>query len=311
MSSGLFALLDDVALIARAAAASVDDISAAALKAGTKSAGVVIDDAAVTPRYVVGFAADRELPIIRKIAIGSLRNKILFLLPAAVALGAFAPWAITPLLVLGGLFLAFEGTEKIIEKLFHHGPADDAALKDEAATIRGAIRTDFILSAEIMALTLATVTDQPIGTQAVILGVVGLFITFLVYGVVALIVKADDLGVYLIATRKRGPLPLIGKGLVLGMPKFLALLSVVGTVAMLWVGGGILIHSLEVYGIHGPEHVLHDVSEWAAHALPAAGAAAGWLAGALFSALVGLAAGAVIVGLMHLAASVGLVRSHH
>ena len=153
MSTGLLALLDDAALIARTAAASLDDVAAASMKATSKSLGVVIDDAAVTPKYVVGFAAERELPIVKKIAVGSLKNKLLFILPAALILGYFANWMIHPLLLLGGLFLSYEGAEKIISKFFHHEESD--MQKSEAETVKGAIRTDFILSAEIMALALA------------------------------------------------------------------------------------------------------------------------------------------------------------
>ena len=203
MASGLFALLDDVAAIAKIAATSLDDVTAAAGRAGSKAVGVVIDDAAVTPGYAVGFTPDRELPIVAKIAVGSLRNKFLFLLPGALALSAFAPWAVTPLLMLGATFLCFEAAEKIYEALVHtaHGP-DDAALalssaELETQKVQGAIRTDMILSAEIMAITLNDVTSQPIGLQAAVLAVVGLALTIGVYGVVALIVKMDDIGLNL------------------------------------------------------------------------------------------------------------------
>ena len=299
MSSGLFALLDDVALIARTAAASLDDVAAATLKAGSKSAGVVIDDAAVTPKYVLGFAAERELPIIRKIGIGSLRNKLLVLLPAALALSFLAPWAITPLLMLGGFYLAFEGAEKIAEVVFGHGhTAAEKAPLDEATTVKGAIRTDFILSAEIMALTLSTVSDQPLVTQAMVLGFVGVFITFIVYGAVAIIVKADDVGVALAARGPGGLLPAFGRLLVKGMPYVLQLLSIVGTAAMLWVSGGILIHGLEVYHVSWPEHLVHDASVYVTAHAPVLAGALGWLTGAVMMGVVGLAAGAVIVLLM-------------
>ncbi|EYD73672.1 DUF808 domain-containing protein [Limimaricola hongkongensis] len=299
MSSGLFALLDDVALIARTAAASLDDVAAATLKAGSKSAGVVIDDAAVTPKYVLGFAADRELPIIRKIGIGSLRNKILVLLPAALALSFLAPWAITPLLMLGGLFLAYEGAEKIAEVLLGHGHgAQKDAPLDEDSTVKGAIRTDFILSAEIMALTLSTVADQPFVTQAVVLGLVGIFITFIVYGAVAVIVKADDLGIALAARGPGGLLPAFGRFLVKAMPYVLKLLSIVGTAAMLWVSGGILIHGLEAYHIALPGHLVHDATEFVATQAPILPGALGWLTGATMMGVVGLAVGAVIVAAM-------------
>jgi uncharacterized protein len=259
LSGGLLAILDDVAAIAKVAAASLDDVAAQAVKAGGKAAGIVIDDAAVTPRYVVGFAADRELPIVGKIAWGSLKNKLIFLLPGALLFNYFAPWAITPLLIVGGAYLCFEGYEKIHGMISPaHSQADDAAsiatdasaLEDEKVT--GAIRTDLILSGEIMAITLASVATASFTTQAAVLAVVGLGITLVVYGAVALIVKADDFGVAL--ARRDRALKSLGLGIVKAMPGLLATLSIVGTLAMLWVGGGIIIHSLAVYGWTGLEH---------------------------------------------------------
>ncbi len=262
MSGGLLALLDDVAAIAKVAAASLDDVAAQTAKAGAKAAGIVIDDAAVTPRYVVGFAAERELPIVAKIAWGSIRNKLLLLLPAALALNALAPWAITPILLVGALYLCFEGFEKLHEMLApSHAAAEEAGTTTadpaalEAAKVAGAIRTDMILSAEIMAITLSTVADRSFAMQAAVLALVGLGITVVVYGVVALIVKADDFGVALAA--RGGPLSRrLGEGIVRAMPHLLSLLSIVGTLAMLWVGGGIVLHSLAGYGWAGPEHAV-------------------------------------------------------
>lgn len=293
MSTGLLALLDDVSAIAKVAAASIDDVAAHAGRAGAKAAGVVIDDAAVTPRYVVGFDASREVPIIGRIALGSLRNKLLILLPAALLLSAFAPWLITPLLVLGGVYLCFEGTEKVLEwirphaaEAAHVAPAADA-LHLENQRVAGAIKTDFILSAEIMAIALATMPAADIWTQAVVLAVVGLAITFGVYGVVALIVKADDIGVALV---RRG----IGAGalLVRGMPVVLKVLSVVGTLAMIWVGGGIILHGLEAFGVPGPAHLAHG----AGAAL--GGGLAGWAAEAAVAGAAGLVVGAAAIPLM-------------
>ncbi len=292
MSSGLFALLDDVTVIAKTAAASLDDVAAATVKAGSKSAGVVIDDAAVTPKYVLGFAAERELPIVRKIAVGSLRNKLLILLPAALALSLLAPWLITPLLMLGGLYLAFEGTEKVVEFLTRKESAEkEAHARDEATTVKGAIRTDFILSAEIMALTLSTVADQSFTTQAVVLGLVGVLITFVVYGAVAIIVKADDVGAAL--ALRQGAVAALGRGIVLVMPYLLTLLSVVGTLAMLWVSGGILAHGLAGYGLDAPEHWIEEVAHAVEAAAPFLPATLGWITQA---ALLGL--GALVVGLV-------------
>src|SRR3954471_10075474 len=204
MSSGLVALLDDVAGIAKIAAASLDDVGAAAGKAGVKAAGVVVDDTAVTPGYAMGFTPDRELPIVWKIAVGSFRNKLLFLLPGALFLSAFAPWSLTPILMVGGAYLAFEATEKIIEAFVEHevagDEAEDFALSSaelEAQKVGGAIRTDLILSGEIMAIALADVADKPLAIQAAALAIIGVLLTVAVYGVVALIVKMDDIGVHL------------------------------------------------------------------------------------------------------------------
>ena len=305
MPSGLVALLDDVAGITKLAAASIDDIGAAAGKAGTKAAGVVIDDTAVTPRYVTGFTPDRELPIIWKIAKGSLKNKLLFLLPSAIALSAFAPWAITPLLMIGGAYLCFEGTEKVFEALFHHEEHGDIpplaleAAELEREKVGGAIRTDFILSAEIMAIALADVADRPLGIQAAVLAAVGILITVAVYGVVALIVKMDDIGLHM-AERRFSPARAFGRGLVLGMPVLMKALSVIGTAAMIWVGGGIVVHGMEEFGFTALPHGLHHLAEVAGHAVPAAGGAVEWIVGAVGSGLVGLVIGAMVVAILHL-----------
>ncbi|MBY9062195.1 DUF808 domain-containing protein [Sphingomonas yunnanensis] len=304
MPSGLVALLDDVAGLTRLAAASLDDVGAAAAKAGTKAAGVVVDDTAVTPRYVTGLSPQRELPIIGKIALGSLRNKIVFLLPIAIGLSAWAPWAITPLLMLGGAYLCFEGAEKVIEALSgeHHDDTADAATDPaelERQKVSGAIRTDFILSAEIMAIALGEVSDTPLLTQAITLAVVAVAITAGVYGVVALIVKADDVGLHL-AESPSAPLRAIGRGLVKGVPVLMRWLAVIGTAAMLWVGGGILLHGAETLGWRAPQHLVHHLAERVEHGAPALGAVLGWLLTATLSGVVGLAVGGAIAGLLHL-----------
>ena len=294
MSTGLLALLDDVAAIAKVAAASLDDVALQAGKAGAKAAGVVIDDAAVTPRYVVGFDAARELPIIGRIALGSLRNKFLVLLPAALALSAFAPWLITPLLVLGGIYLCFEGTEKVLEwirppaaeEAGAAAPGDARQLED--TRVAGAIKTDFILSAEIMAIALATMPGATIATQAAVLALVGAAITFAVYGVVAMIVKADDLGVAMV---RRGIAA--GALLVRGMPVVLKVLSVVGTAAMIWVGGGIILHGLEEFGLGALPHWVHGVAKAAGAA--AGGGAVEWTVNAALAGLAGLVVGAAAI----------------
>jgi hypothetical protein len=304
MPSGLAALLDDVAAIAKLAAASVDDVGAAAGRAGAKAAGVVIDDTAVTPRYVTGFTPDRELPIIARIAKGSLRNKLLILLPAALALSALLPWAITPLLMLGAAYLCFEGAEKVWEAVAgrEHSLAEDVAelssAEHERNMVSGAVRTDFILSAEIMAIALAEVASEPFWTRAMILAVVAVAITVGVYGVVGLIVKMDDIGLHMAERRNRGS-QAVGRALVHAMPKVMAALSTIGIAAMIWVGGGIIVHGLEVFGLAGPAHLIHDAGEAAAHAVPAIGGAVEWTVGAIGSGLLGLAIGALIVAVHH------------
>jgi predicted DNA repair protein MutK len=308
MSIGLLALLDDVAAIAKIAAASLDDVAAQAAKAGVKAAGVVIDDAAVTPRYVVGFAASRELPIVAKIAVGSLRNKLLLLTPAALALSTFAPGAITLLLMAGGAYLCFEGTEKLAEKVFPHAAheaeevaapmtADAQALEDQK--VAGAIRTDFILSAEIVAITLAAVPVGGFWMQATVLVLVGIAITVGVYGGVALIVKADDAGMALARNSSsllwgaltRG----LGRILVRCMPGFLTFLGALGTAAMIFVGGGMIVHGLEVYGFGALAHLIHDAADHAAGLVPAAAGLAAWLTKAIASGFIGIGIGAALI----------------
>jgi predicted DNA repair protein MutK len=302
MSGGLLALLDDVVALTKLTAATLDDAASQAVKASAKAAGVVIDDAAVTPRYVTGLAAERELPIVGRIAAGSLKNKLLFLLPAALLLSAFLPQAITPLLMLGGLYLSFEGYEKVHHmltapsqtvqsvKVVAELAQGDKALEDEK--VSGAIRTDFILSAEIMAIALAAITAPDLLTQALVLAAVAVFITVGVYGVVALIVKADDIGVRLVQRGGivSGP---VGRALVYGMPPFLETLSLIGMLAMLWVGGGILVHGLATFGVTGPEHVMHTIAEAIGAAVPLAGDVVGWLVSAAGAAIVGVIAGAI------------------
>ena len=306
MPGGLAALLDDIAVLAKLAAASVDDVGAAAGRASAKAAGVVIDDAAVTPRYVHGFTPNRELPIVRKIAVGSLRNKLLFILPAALVLSQFLPWLLTPILMVGGTYLAFEGAEKVYEVLTGHSkkkeegalPAGAQGEEQEKSMVRGAIRTDFILSAEIMVIALNEVADEPLLSRAVILLVVAVGITVLVYGVVALIVKMDDIGLRL-ATTRNGAVATSGRLLVKAMPKVLSVLSAVGIVAMLWDGGHILHVGADELGWHPPYDLGHRVEEWV-HGVPAVGGTLAWLANTLASALVGLLVGAVVVAVLHL-----------
>jgi len=302
MSGGLLALLDDVAAIAKVAASSLDDVAAQTVKAGSKAAGIIIDDAAVTPRYVVGFASDRELPIIGKIAWGSIKNKLVILLPGALALSFFAPWAITPLLMAGGLFLCFEGYEKLHSLISPHAEAGDpAAPLDESLDakaledqkVASAIRTDMILSAEIMAITLAQITTPTFLNKAMVLAAVGIAVTIAVYGAVALIVKADDLGVHL-AKNRVGIVRGIGRGLVTGMPPFLKLLSIVGMLAMLWVGGGIILHGMAEMGWKAPEYGLLGFAKQVGDAIGVASGFIAWFIHASGGALVGVVLGWVV-----------------
>jgi len=302
MPSGLIALLDDVATIAKLTASSLDDVAGAAGKASSKAAGVVIDDTAVTPRYVVGLAPERELPIIGKIALGSLKNKLLILLPAALLLTAFAPFLIIPLLMIGGAYLAFEATEKIAELILHdHQHQEDlvdamADPKDlEELQVKGAIRTDFILSAEIMAIALANLEHLPLVTTAIALLVVALLITAGVYGVVGLIVKLDDIGLHM-AQSGNAPARAFGNALVHVVPKMLSALSIIGTAAMLWVGGGILLHGLEeLHILEIIPHTLHEFSAHAGESVGAIGPVVEWFLYALGSAVAGIVVGGIIV----------------
>jgi predicted DNA repair protein MutK len=303
MSSGLAALLDDVAAIARLAAASLDDVGAASAKASAKAAGVVVDDTAVTPTYVTGFSPERELPMIGRIALGSLRNKLLILLPAALLLSAFLPVAITPILMIGGAFLCFEGAEKILETIGAGGhghleadpdapPEDPAHL--EASKVKGAIRTDLILSAEILAIALADLSARPLPIQAAALVIVSLMVTAGVYGLVALIVKLDDIGLHL-AGRRLSATRALGRGLVRAMPVILAILENVGMVAMLWVGGGIILHGLDGTPLHVLPETLHHWAETVSSS-----AVIIWIVNALLAAAVGFLVGLVIAAIMHI-----------
>ncbi|MEP9383915.1 DUF808 domain-containing protein [Nocardioides sp. KR10-350] len=312
MSAGLFGLLDDVAAIAKMAAASVDDVSAAASRATVKAAGVVVDDTAVTPQYVTGVTPDRELPIVRKIASGSVRNKLFIILPVALVLSQFLPWLLTPILMLGGCYLSYEGAEKVWHRLRHQDEHDVPVAEEgagaERTLVSEAIRTDLILSAEIMVIALNEVADQGFWARLAILVVVGIVITILVYGVVGLIVKMDDVGLHL-AGRSSRTLQTVGRGLVKGMPILLEIISVVGTAAMLWVGGHILL--VGVHDLNGAvssgepgwhwlydriHHAEHDVS----HGVPVVGGILGWLVNTLASAVIGLVVGLLIMGLLHL-----------
>lgn len=308
MSVGLLGLLDDVAAIAKVAAASLDDVAAQAAKAGAKAAAVVIDDTAVTPQYVVGFSADRELPIVGKIAIGSLRNKLFVLLPATLFISYFLPRTLTPLLMLGGVYLCYEGAEKVLGAIAPHqahdheasvGAAAISAQKLEDEKVAGAVKTDFILSAEIMAITLAAVADASLWMQVLVLLLVGICITIGVYGLVALIVKADDIGVALARHQGRSIIGIIsrltGRGLVLAIPGFLTFLGAVGTAAMIWVGGSIIVHGLDAFDLEVVSNAIHSVAETAAHGLPSFAGVVKWTVETLLMAIIGLLIGAASI----------------
>jgi uncharacterized protein len=302
MAGGLAGLLDDIAALAKLAAASIDDVGAAAGKASAKAAGVVVDDTAVTPAYVRGLAADRELPIIKKIAKGSLRNKLLLILPAALILSAIAPTLVEIILMLGGTYLCFEGAEKIYHRFAHddHDGVDVPAVmlgpEAEAKTISGAIRTDLILSAEIMVISLKEVLNEPLVRRAIILVIVAVAITAVVYGVVALIVKMDDIGLSL-AQRTSTSSRKLGTAMVNGMPKLLTALSVVGTAAMLWVGGHILLVGAEKLGWHGPYDFVHDLEE-SVKDVSGIGGVLAWLINTAISAIIGLVVGGMVVAVV-------------
>ncbi len=310
MAGGLAALLDDIAALAKVAAASVDDIGAAAGKASAKAAGVVIDDTAVTPAYVRGLAAERELPIIKKIALGSLRNKLLIIIPIALLLNAVLPISVEIILMFGGAYLCFEGAEKIYHKVAHRTPGDAHAEPEvpavmrgpeaEEATIKGAIRTDLILSAEIMVISLKGLIDDGndgLVRQAIILVVVAVLITAVVYGIVALIVKMDDIGLKLAEQESDGSKK-VGRALVAGMPKLLSWLTIVGTAAMLWVGGHIiLVGTHELSGefdqpwLNSLYEPVHDIEQ-------DLGGALGWLFNTSVSAIIGLIVGGIITAIV-------------
>ncbi len=308
MSGGLVGLLDDIAALAKLAAASIDDVGAAAGKASIKAAGVVVDDTAVTPAYVHGLAAKRELPIIRRIATGSLKNKVLFILPAALLLSSIAPILVEIILMLGGTYLCYEGAEKVLHRISGHDddhdlPAAAVGVDQEEETIAAAIRTDFILSAEIMVIALKEVLDKGFASRAAILVIVAVVITVMVYGVVALIVKMDDIGLVMVGTARPSAMR-VGRTLVTGMPKVLAVLSTVGTAAMIWVGGHILLVGTNELGWHWPHDRVHAIEESAHHVSPGGGILA-WFANTGVSAVVGLAVGFAVIGLL---SKVPLVR---
>lgn len=298
MAGGLVALLDDIAALVKVTAASLDDIALGAAKASTKAMGVVIDDAAVTPQYVDGISPKRELPIIWKIARGSIRNKLLFILPLALVLSQFAPWALTPILMLGGAYLVFEGAEKLLEAMGiikHQSPGGEDGVRDEKAIIGAAVRTDLVLSAEIMVISLNEVAHETFINRTLILIAVALAMTIVVYGAVALIVKMDDYGLHL-ARKSSAFAQKMGRGLVKGMPVVMSVLGKVGVVAMLWVGGHLLLVGMDELGWHAPYGFVHHVEMMVHESTGSAGAVLGWLTNTAFACVAGFIMGSVIAG---------------
>ena len=289
MSAGLFGLLDDVSTLAQLASASG--------RATAKAAGVVIDDTAVTPQYLRGIAAERELPIIRRIAVGSLRNKLLLILPTSMLLSQFAPRLLTPILMLGAAYLCYEGAERLWGSLGGHQARAVPVAEDDVVT--GAVRTDLVLSAEIMLIALSVVARHAFISRLVSLVIVALVLTAAVYGVVALIVRMDDVGLRLTESPS-GIGRTIGRGLVAGMPKLLSAISIIGVTAMLWVGGHILRAGVGDLGWHAPGDVVHHVGDQVRHAVDFAGGVLEWLLDSSVSALVGLAVGSLVLAFMHL-----------
>ena len=300
MATGLAALLDDIAALVKLTASSLDDVAAGVAKAGSKAIAVVVDDTAVTPQYVEGIDPKREIPIIKRIAKGSLANKGVILV-GALLLSAFAPWALNPLLMVGGSYLCFEGAHKIWGRLTGHGETQAAVTEGgqaEDTIVRNAVRTDFILSTEIMVIALAEIAEQPIAYRAAILAVVAVLITALVYGIVACLVKIDDLGLHM-ASKESSATRKTGRGLVKAMPRILSAITVIGVAAMLWVGGHLLVSGSDKLGWSAPHDVVHSLSS----AVPR-----GFLSGTVetsCSLAVGFVFGSLIVALQ---AAVGRVR---
>ncbi|MDU7790599.1 MAG: DUF808 domain-containing protein [Corynebacterium sp.] len=291
MAGGLFALLDDVALIARSAASSVDDVAALAGKTSVKAAGVVVDDTAVTPQYVEGIKPQRELPMIWRITKGSLINKLVLILPIAMILSWIAPWALTPILMCGGTYLCFEGAEKILHHLLPHREKETESVQEKGADaedslVKSAITTDLILSSEIMVISLNEVIDQPFWMRLGALIFVGIILTLGVYGAVGLLVKMDDIGMAL--NERHNGKSTVGNALVKGMPIVLDIIGVIGTAAMLWVGGHIVVKGLHEFGMNQPHEFIVSVTEKISNG------ALAWLAETGMSMVCGLVLGTVI-----------------
>ncbi len=300
--SSLLILIDDITLL-------LDDVAAMSKVAAKKTAGVLGDDLALNAQQVAGIRAERELPVVWGVAKGSFKNKLI-LVPAALGLSAFAPWSITPILMVGGAYLCYEGFEKIAHPFLHakeeedhqhdlieafHNPEIDLEAF-EKEKIEGAIRTDFILSAEIIVIALGTVADKDLLTQTMVVSGIAIAITIGVYGIVAAIVKMDDVGLHLLQTApegKRGaPQRALGQGLLSFAPKLMKILTVVGTAAMFLVGGSILLHGIPD-AHHLVESAVHSVES-----IPTAGKALGWVTPVLIDAIAGIVAGGIVMGVI-------------
>jgi predicted DNA repair protein MutK len=300
-ASSLLALIDDIATI-------LDDVALLTKVAAKKTAGVLGDDLALNAQQVSGIAAERELPVVWAVAKGSFRNKAI-LVPAALAISALAPWAVMPLLMVGGAYLCFEGFEKLAHKLLHgeaeaseHETALAEALADPTADlvalerekIKGAVRTDFILSAEIITIALGTVADSPWPTRAAVLTGTAVIMTLGVYGLVAGIVKLDDAGLYL-SRRENNLARRLGDGLLKAAPRLMKALSIGGTAAMFLVGGGIIAH-----GIPAARHAIEGLAPLAG-AVPGVGGSLESLAAAILNGVVGILAGGLVLAAVTLA----------
>ena len=295
--SGFFALLDDIATLAKLTVATVDDTAAMAVKTSAKVSAAAVDDVAATPQYVTGISPQREIPIIKRIAMGSLRNKLLIILPVALVVSWLAPALLPVALVVGGSYLCFEAGEKVIDKLLHpsHATAEQVMDRDEDAVVRQAVTTDFVLSTEIMLLALAEVAGESSLRRVIVLVMIALLITFAVYGLVAALIKVDDLGLHLASRGRGSDVQRLGRGIVRAAPGLFTVIGIIGTVAMAWVGGQILAHNLAELGVAVPAHLLEEAAGLASNPVLS------WLAATAAAFVFGVVVGLVLAGLVSLA----------
>ena len=290
--SGFFALLDDIATLAKLTMSTLDDTAGMAVKTSAKVSAAAVDDVAATPQYVTGITPDRELPIIKKITLGSLRNKLFIILPVALLLSAVAPALLPVALVVGGSYLCFEGGEKILERVTggEEHVQQEQSPQDEASIVSAAVRTDFVLSTEIMLLALAEVSGESSPRRVIILVIIAFLLTFAVYGLVGALIKLDDLGIRLAERGRTSGTRSLGRGIVRSAPGIFTVIGVIGTVAMLWVGGHILATNLAELGFEPLHHVItwaEDLSE---------NGALSWIAGTGAACVIGTLVGLVLAG---------------